>query len=104
MKIVGDVKSPLQIRRTDFEREFELINVKRAWWVLVLFVVVVCVPVASIAQKIPDGVAIDGVVGKVMARTHAHGMAVAVVDHGKVGYVHAYGIRNAKGDPLTRTR
>ena len=28
-------------------------------------------------------------------------MAVAVIDHGKVGYVHAYGIRNAKGDPLT---
>ncbi len=28
-------------------------------------------------------------------------MAVAVLDHGKVGYVHAYGIRNAKGDPLT---
>ncbi len=28
-------------------------------------------------------------------------MAVAVIDHGKVDYVHAYGIRNAKGDPLT---
>jgi len=28
-------------------------------------------------------------------------MAVAVIDHGKVGYVHAYGIRNTKGDPLT---
>ena len=36
-----------------------------------------------------------------MAHTHARGMAVAVIDHGKVGYVHAYGIRNAKGDPLT---
>ncbi len=28
-------------------------------------------------------------------------MAIAVIDHGKVRYVHAYGIRNAKGDPLT---
>ena len=28
-------------------------------------------------------------------------MAIAVVDKGKVGYVQAYGIRNAKGDPLT---
>ena len=36
-----------------------------------------------------------------MTRTHANGMAVAVIDHGKVGYVQAYGIRNAKGDPLT---
>jgi hypothetical protein len=36
-----------------------------------------------------------------MAATQAKGMAVAVIDHGAVGYVHAYGIRNAKGDPLT---
>lgn len=36
-----------------------------------------------------------------MTTTHAKGMAVAVIDHGKVGYVQAYGIRNAKGDPLT---
>jgi CubicO group peptidase (beta-lactamase class C family) len=28
-------------------------------------------------------------------------LAVAVIDHGRVGYVHAYGIRNAKGDALT---
>jgi CubicO group peptidase (beta-lactamase class C family) len=49
----------------------------------------------------PNGAAIDAEVSKIMTRTHANGMAVAVVDHGKVGYVHAYGIRNAKGDPLT---
>ena len=36
-----------------------------------------------------------------MSHTHANGMAIAVIDHGKVGYVHAYGARNAKGDPLT---
>jgi CubicO group peptidase (beta-lactamase class C family) len=36
-----------------------------------------------------------------MTHTHAKGMAVAVIDQSKVGYVHAYGIRNAKGDPLT---
>ncbi len=36
-----------------------------------------------------------------MAQTRANGMAVAVIDHGKVAYVHAYGIRNAKGEPLT---
>jgi CubicO group peptidase (beta-lactamase class C family) len=49
----------------------------------------------------PNGGAIDPEVSKIMTRTHARGMAVAVIDHGKVGYVHAYGIRNAKGDPLT---
>jgi CubicO group peptidase (beta-lactamase class C family) len=60
-----------------------------------------CLPAAGVAQTIPNGAAIDDEVSKIMAHTHAKGMAVAVVDHGKVGYVHAYGIRDAKGDPLT---
>jgi CubicO group peptidase (beta-lactamase class C family) len=58
-------------------------------------------PVAAVAQTLPNGAAIDAEVGKIMSRTHAKGMAVAVIDHGKVSYVRAYGIRNAKGDPLT---
>ncbi len=57
--------------------------------------------VASAAQPIPTGAAIDGVVSEIMTSTHANGMAVSVIDHGKVGYTHAYGIRNAKKDPLT---
>ena len=61
----------------------------------------VSLPLAAFAQAIPGGAAIDAEVGKIMARTHANGMAVAIIDHGKVGYVHSYGIRNAKGDPLT---
>jgi CubicO group peptidase (beta-lactamase class C family) len=60
-----------------------------------------CLPVTALAQAIPNGTAIDAEMGKIMTRTHAKGMAVAVIDDGKVGYVHAYGIRNAKGDPLT---
>jgi CubicO group peptidase (beta-lactamase class C family) len=60
-----------------------------------------CVPVAAVAQGIPSGAAIDAEVSKIMTRTHAQGMAVAVIDRGKIGYVHAYGLRNAKGDPLT---
>ena len=36
-----------------------------------------------------------------MTGAHAKGIAVAVIDHGKVGYVQAYGVRNAKGEPLT---
>jgi len=60
-----------------------------------------CLAVAAIAQTIPSGEAIDAEVSKIMARTDARGMAIAVIDHGKVGYVGAHGIRNAKGDPLT---
>ncbi len=56
---------------------------------------------AAIAQTLPTGTAIDTEVGHLMTRTRSKGMAVAVVDHGKVAYVQSYGIRNAKGDPLT---
>lgn len=61
--------------------------------------------VSSLAQKathtLPSDSAIDAEVKRAMARTHANGLAIAVIDHGKVGYVQAYGIRNAKGDPLS---
>ena len=57
-------------------------------------------PVA-VSQTMPNAAAIDGEVSKIMTQTGAKGLGVAVIDHGKVDYVHAYGIRNAKGDPLT---
>ena len=60
----------------------------------------VVLPFVACAQTIPSKQAIDQKVTAIMASTHAKGMAVAVIDHGKVGYVQAYGIRNAKGDPL----
>jgi CubicO group peptidase (beta-lactamase class C family) len=56
---------------------------------------------AAVAQALPSGAAIDVEVGKIMASTRAKGMAVAVIDDGRVGYVQAYGVRDAKGDPLT---
>jgi CubicO group peptidase (beta-lactamase class C family) len=68
---------------------------------LTVFIASFCFLGAAIAQSIPNGEAIDAEVSKIMSRTHANGMAVAVIDRGKVGYVHAYGVRNAMGDPLT---
>lgn len=35
-----------------------------------------CLPIASVAQKIPIGPAIDAEVNKLMAATHANGLAV----------------------------
>jgi CubicO group peptidase (beta-lactamase class C family) len=67
---------------------------------LTVFIAFYCLPIVAVAQTIPNGPAIDAEVSKVMTHTSAKGMAVAVIDHGKVGYVHAYGIRNAGGDPL----
>lgn len=51
-------------------------------------------------HALPSGPAIDAEVHKAMAQTHANGLAIAVIDKGRVAYVNAYGIRNAKGDPL----
>ena len=69
---------------------------RRSLLLLALF----CLPGAVVAQTIPSGAAIDAEAGKLMAQTRAKGMAIAVIDHGKVGYVQSYGLRNAKGDPL----
>jgi CubicO group peptidase (beta-lactamase class C family) len=54
-----------------------------------------------VAALTPNGAAIDAEVGRILADTHANGLAVAVIDRGAVVYVNAYGIRNAKGEPLT---
>jgi CubicO group peptidase (beta-lactamase class C family) len=56
---------------------------------------------SAVAQTMPAVAAIDAEAKQIMTNTHSQGMAVAVIDHGKVGYVHAYGVRNSKGDPLT---
>lgn len=49
---------------------------------------------------LPSTAAIDARVRTAMAETRANGMAIAVIDDGRVAYVQAYGARNAKGDPL----
>jgi|tagenome__1003787_1003787.scaffolds.fasta_scaffold20989046_2 CubicO group peptidase (beta-lactamase class C family) len=43
---------------------------------------------------------VDAAVHKVMANTGAKGLALAIIDGGRVGYVQAYGVRNAQDDPL----
>jgi CubicO group peptidase (beta-lactamase class C family) len=73
----------------------------KALQALVLLIASFYFPFAAFAQTAPSGPAIDTEVNKIMTATHANGMAIAVIDHGKAGYIHAYGIRNAEGDPLT---
>ncbi len=68
---------------------------------LALLVIVWFLPTEARTQTIPNGAAIDAEVHKLMARTSANGMALAVIEHGQVAYVHAYGKRNTQGDPLT---
>lgn len=55
---------------------------------------------ARVPARLPTGAAIDRQAQGLLARTGTRGMAIAVIDRGKVTYVKAYGERNAKGDPL----
>jgi CubicO group peptidase (beta-lactamase class C family) len=43
---------------------------------------------------------VDAAVQRVMTKTGAKGLALAIVDRGQVRYVQAYGVRNAGNDPL----
>ena len=55
---------------------------------------------ASEPPAIPATARIDARVAQAMAQTGAKGLAVAVIDGGKIVHVQAYGARNAAGDPL----
>lgn len=59
---------------------------------------------AGHAATLPDAAAIDREVAQVMSRTGANGLALAVIDGGQVVRAKAYGIRNARGEPLTTIR
>ena len=57
---------------------------------------------SSVAHAaLPAPAAIDARISAVMSATGSKGLAVAVIDNGDVVYVRTYGVRNAKGDPLT---
>lgn len=43
---------------------------------------------------------IDAAVAAALSKTGAKGMAIALIEHGHVRYVQAYGMRNKEGDPL----
>jgi CubicO group peptidase (beta-lactamase class C family) len=52
------------------------------------------------APPVPGAAAIDAEVARAMASTGAKGLAVAVVENGRIVHVKAYGARNGAGDPL----
>jgi CubicO group peptidase (beta-lactamase class C family) len=54
----------------------------------------------SLAAPIPRFSSVDAQAHAVMTETGGKGVAIAIIDHGRVQYVQAYGIRNAAGDPL----
>lgn len=55
----------------------------------------------AVGQAVASGTALDAAVARTLQSTGAKGLAVAVIEGGKVRYVQAFGVRNAKGQPLT---
>ncbi len=54
----------------------------------------------AIAAPLPTTAALDAQVARAMAATGARGLAIAVIDEGRVRQVRSYGHRNERGDPL----
>ena len=50
---------------------------------------------------VPDPDAVDALARETMQATDANGLAIAVIDGGRVASVQTFGVRNAKGEPLT---
>lgn len=49
---------------------------------------------------VPTAAALDAEVARAMTATNAKGLAIAVIDDGRVVHARSYGQRNAAGDPL----
>lgn len=66
----------------------------------VLAVAGCAVSTPRVAPSLPDSTAIDAEVARAMATVGSRGLAVAVIDDGRVVHVGSYGARNVAGDPL----
>jgi len=54
-----------------------------------------------VEAKVPDARRVETLARQAMTETHACGLAIAVIDNGRIASVQAFGERNAKGEPLT---
>ncbi len=66
-------------------------------WPLVLYAALCCMPALA---KLPVAAELDAEVAAAMQATKARGLAIAVIDKGRVQYTRSYGERNAAGQPL----
>lgn len=64
-------------------------------------VAVAMMAVLAMTATPADAKGMAAAVHRAMTETQANGLAIAVIDHGRVVSVEAFGKRNAKGDPLT---
>lgn len=67
---------------------------------MVSFLTACAQPPSEPVQHLAQAAEIDGMIPVAMAKVHANGIAVAVIDAGQVVYLRAFGRRNDRGDPL----
>jgi CubicO group peptidase (beta-lactamase class C family) len=72
-------------------------SMKRGVWMSWMLLAALA-PIARAA--VPNAAELDFQVARAMAATQAKGLAIAVIDGGRVVHVRSYGQRNAAGDPL----
>lgn len=72
----------------------------KAPWSTCILTLAAATASAGDARTSPAPSAIDAAVTSAMAKTGARGLAIAVIDHGQVRYVQAYGVRDKAGRPL----
>ncbi|NOT87965.1 MAG: beta-lactamase family protein [Lysobacter sp.] len=56
--------------------------------------------VSPVAARVPTEAALDAEVARAMTATQSRGLAIAIIDKGRVVRVRSYGARNADGAPL----
>jgi CubicO group peptidase (beta-lactamase class C family) len=66
-------------------------------------VITVCLTLATLSVFAGDSKppTLDALVQEGLARTHAKGLAIATIENGNVTQVKTWGLRNARGEPLT---
>ena len=78
-------------------RKARMVRSMKLWLVPLLIMLPTA---ASIGRPLPPVSSVDAAVHRVMTKTCAKGLALAIIDRGQVRYVQAYGVRNAGNDPL----
>ena len=70
------------------------------FWLVPLLLLLQTTATTARASANQDVTTVDAAVHKLMANTGAKGLALAIIEGGRVRQVQAYGVRNAGGDPL----
>jgi CubicO group peptidase (beta-lactamase class C family) len=55
---------------------------------------------SPVAARVPSGASLDAEVARAMTATQSRGLAIAIIDKGRVVRVRSYGARNSAGAPL----